>query len=765
MNNRNLVLLVLLTVLLSFSILSEDSYGDMKDFDYVNSDYSTINDWSNVDWEKIPVHRVQDIPVEELDYSQLNVAQRFELSVEQIATNLDNIDNLAVDVKEDRALSAIKSNTGVTVLSLGKKAKIQNGVLQSDDGNFDFEQKTGWEITINDGGEIEILKPNEINEQLISSGDDFTVTENIKFTSLNGYITDIKDVSFKDGLAYVKKGDAANVGTYKIPVSDARVNLYFDPSSELSGNSVLITDQNLKIHSGNGEVVIVIPQPGNKLFGMLKQDHSTNPPKLVADERSSLKFEVSDGANVVVNSREGEGKTPLITHSNPEGEVKITTGQMAVRSIKSAREGMLIVPPKGLDFKETSVAFEFTSDYIIQKGKKKGTNFNSLIRTSSSNRFNYFKDGKLSAGNNIGLTVSDQIDVNLIKTIDDLKYKYPSIDFNLAVPPLIEESYAREDMLSLEDYTEISANAAQYFDQILTETPNLNGKVGKVDFNPFAYSAAGYGEIIIGEYSLSSGHYLSIPHKNTGGLMDVLPEEVIISPIFSEALKHQLEKEGDITYDHLLSLKKGEDYNILTRDGKSPVLIVAPHGGIIEPGSDLLASSIAGEDHNLYVFKANKQSCTDEGCRSLHVTSTKFKEPNLVEMAGSASTIVGIHAFGSINPVEAGEEVDKIIVGGQNKVLRDKIASNLRSQGFPVEVRYSGSFSGTSNKNLVNQPPDKGVQIEVSRASMRKLYEQSKDKDGNDILIKTAKSKDFSHAIKSAADDYVVTRDHVAVIN
>jgi phage replication-related protein YjqB (UPF0714/DUF867 family) len=45
---------------------------------------------------------------------------------------------------------------------------------------------------------------------------------------------------------------------------------------------------------------------------------------------------------------------------------------------------------------------------------------------------------------------------------------------------------------------------------------------------------------------------------------------------------------------------EGQDYAIRTCLRNGPVLVMAPHGGKIEPGTTKVAEAIAGNDHSFY---------------------------------------------------------------------------------------------------------------------------------------------------------------------
>lgn len=228
----------------------------------------------------------------------------------------------------------------------------------------------------------------------------------------------------------------------------------------------------------------------------------------------------------------------------------------------------------------------------------------------------------------------------------------------------------------------------------------------------------------------------------------------------TRAYAHQLHDSGN--FKDLSDLEErmveGEDYVINKREGNTPILIAAIHGGVIEPGTDLLADMIAGNQHNYYAFIAKNQYCINDRCISLHVTSTQYHDSSLEElMKRKIRTTVAIHAYGSKDDSELfpGEENKHIIVGGLNHQLRDYIAQDLTAAGFAgVEVRTKGGFSGVSKKNFVNQAPDAGVQIEVSRAYIREMFDIKKRMQCDESLVAASLGDKFATTVKQAIERY-----------
>ena len=87
--------------------------------------------------------------------------------------------------------------------------------------------------------------------------------------------------------------------------------------------------------------------------------------------------------------------------------------------------------------------------------------------------------------------------------------------------------------------------------------------------------------------------------------------------------------------------REGVDYEVVTvTENRDPsVVVMAPHGGDIEPHTSLLADEIATDEFVFYEFRGKKKS----GNRTLHITSTRFDEPCAVGLAERAEVVLAVH--------------------------------------------------------------------------------------------------------------------------
>ncbi len=145
------------------------------------------------------------------------------------------------------------------------------------------------------------------------------------------------------------------------------------------------------------------------------------------------------------------------------------------------------------------------------------------------------------------------------------------------------------------------------------------------------------------------------------------------------------------------------DYKIRYRDIGSQILICAPHGGLIEPKTSLIAKLIASDTFNYYCFEGIKK----KNNKDLHITSSRFDEPVALRLISSSDIIITIHAC---------TDKDKIIhVGGRFKTLAvhiQGILEKLNIKNSRGEIR----FPGTHPDNICNLGSrKKGIQLEFSR--------------------------------------------------
>lgn len=155
------------------------------------------------------------------------------------------------------------------------------------------------------------------------------------------------------------------------------------------------------------------------------------------------------------------------------------------------------------------------------------------------------------------------------------------------------------------------------------------------------------------------------------------------------------------------------DYRIRAEDRGSAVILLAPHGGTIEPETSLIAEAIAGRDYSYYLFEALKAGAHGD----FHITSHRFDEPQALELVANAQVAVAIHG-------RKDDGTETVWLGGRAEALRDAIGAALRDAGF--EAALNTTLPGVHETNICNRSRScEGVQLELPRSLRRMLAEDA----------------------------------------
>jgi phage replication-related protein YjqB (UPF0714/DUF867 family) len=149
---------------------------------------------------------------------------------------------------------------------------------------------------------------------------------------------------------------------------------------------------------------------------------------------------------------------------------------------------------------------------------------------------------------------------------------------------------------------------------------------------------------------------------------------------------------------------EGKDYRIRISSRDRGVVIMAPHGGKIEPMTSEIAEAIAGEDYSFYSLEGLKA----EGNHILHIESHLFDEPHALKVVENADIVVTVHG-------QLDKEDGFVMVGGLHISLRSEIKRRLEEAGFQARPPTEG-LQGVDPENICNRGKLKmGAQLEVSR--------------------------------------------------
>lgn len=154
---------------------------------------------------------------------------------------------------------------------------------------------------------------------------------------------------------------------------------------------------------------------------------------------------------------------------------------------------------------------------------------------------------------------------------------------------------------------------------------------------------------------------------------------------------------------------EGVHYRIRVTARPSPIAVIAPHGGLIEPGTSEATLAIAEEIFSFYCFESLTLRAKGDG---LHITSTRFDEPQALQLVRASDVAISVHGR------KNGEDEASIWVGGLHEPLRDSIAAALRGHGFRAKSVGEGHpLAGRDPANICNRGRRRaGVQLELPRA-------------------------------------------------
>jgi phage replication-related protein YjqB (UPF0714/DUF867 family) len=150
---------------------------------------------------------------------------------------------------------------------------------------------------------------------------------------------------------------------------------------------------------------------------------------------------------------------------------------------------------------------------------------------------------------------------------------------------------------------------------------------------------------------------------------------------------------------------EGVDYAVHVKPrARSPVAVLAPHGGRIEGRTSEIARLIAGDEHGLYLFEGLRT--TGDNFERLHLASQWFDEPRALDLISGCNTVVAVHGYAAPGP--------DVLLGGLNDRLKAEVAQALTKIGFSCVID-GHRFPGRHPRNICNRGRSGGgVQLELS---------------------------------------------------
>ena len=168
-------------------------------------------------------------------------------------------------------------------------------------------------------------------------------------------------------------------------------------------------------------------------------------------------------------------------------------------------------------------------------------------------------------------------------------------------------------------------------------------------------------------------------------------------------------------YNNYADLAAGElegvHYRVRVIERASPIVIMAPHGGRIEPGTSQTAALIAADEFSLYCFEGLVSG------RRLHITSTLFDEPRGVALVEACEIAIAIHGRAD------GSDNQAVWLGGLHENLRDAVGASLERVGFKTSTDHH--MQGKHPHNICNKGRSRaGVQLELPRSLRDTFYNE-----------------------------------------
>jgi phage replication-related protein YjqB (UPF0714/DUF867 family) len=190
-------------------------------------------------------------------------------------------------------------------------------------------------------------------------------------------------------------------------------------------------------------------------------------------------------------------------------------------------------------------------------------------------------------------------------------------------------------------------------------------------------------------------------------------------------------------YPSMTALRKVEQegvaYDLTWTVTASSLIVIAPHGGAIEPRTSEIASAIAGTEHTQCQFKGKLPA--GQNYPRLHVTSEHWDVEECLILIGQRTHALSIHGTSKPDNV--------VYIGGRDTATGAELATALRAAGFSVVQPAPADIAGTSIHNFVNKDADgAGVQLEMTYGLRTELYPT---KDGPP----STRGQEFVDAVRS----------------
>ena len=201
--------------------------------------------------------------------------------------------------------------------------------------------------------------------------------------------------------------------------------------------------------------------------------------------------------------------------------------------------------------------------------------------------------------------------------------------------------------------------------------------------------------------------------------------------------------------DLLKDTQEGKDWTKESTNRHSNVLIFAPHGGSIEKGTTELTKAIANKgNYDYYAFNGTRNKNNSQ----LHVTSTNYNDPDLINRNYNKDVSISIHGAGQA------QGKNTVLIGGRDEQLIQLISKELSAFNFNVQ-RSLGHLAGIDTNNVVNyNKKGQGVQLELTPDLRKSFFSNGDDssKARKNEKNWTSTMDRFATAINNAIRKYTI---------
>jgi phage replication-related protein YjqB (UPF0714/DUF867 family) len=170
------------------------------------------------------------------------------------------------------------------------------------------------------------------------------------------------------------------------------------------------------------------------------------------------------------------------------------------------------------------------------------------------------------------------------------------------------------------------------------------------------------------------------------------------------------------SYSELTNYHKiDEDFRIDRKWRRSPIVVCAIHGGLIEEGTTELAEALSSElDASYYSFIGTMSKNNYQ----LHIDSTRYDEQSCISLVRESIITISIHGC---------DGTDRFTyVGGRDIATKHNIIDSIVKNGFESRTPMTG-LAALSSDNICNRNRrGKGVQLELSLALRRDFKKNEK---------------------------------------